>query len=646
MEGQIRAMTAQHPLRRVFPVTMAILLVASFFATALAMYGASAASAQAEAGIADAVPADSVLYMEANLDQTSDQWVQTYALLERAGLSDLAEQELDASPEEVGSMAGTLEFTGKAALVFTSPDAFSMETVDDFSTSATDLTADPDQLASTDVPEGFAVVFQPEDPEALYGFLQQMVADEANSAGVTVETVDHNGTTIEYWESVDEMTDPTAIALVEDTVVLAVRPDDVEPIIDTVGGTVDALSSNENFLTVRGAFDTESLSFGYMDATVIADQAALQDPELAELYGTSQAYVGWNAYADENGFRLDTVTVPAGDAAMPAPASFTPTMAERVSADSLFFVNGNDLAGSGVFDLFGMVLQMALADTQTTSTTGMETTPVATPTVDDVYAMLEAQLGFNLKTELFDQMNGEFAMAANVDQIFSDEPVIDVVFVSGVADEATVAGVSERITFIMNSALGADATLAEREVTGGTVTSITMDPATTGGFPLAIEYGVVDGELLVGVNGGIDSYLDGSATVLADHADYQATFDVLPQENIVGVQYLSLAKLLPMIEDAATTISTSTSVMDNDEACGDYATQEEAQEAYDADTVGLWNLDLDYDGEACEDYFSTGVEVDASPASVTDSLNLISIGTVSHTDGDLYRSSTILLIGE
>lgn len=622
---------------------MAMLLVASFFATAIAVNGGTnRAFAQTESSLADVVPADSVLYTEVDLDQTSEQWVKTYELLDRAGLSDLAQQELSASPEQVGQLAEMYALTGKAAMAFTSPEAFSTEALGDFSSEAADMTADPTDFATSDVPAGFVVVFQPTDPQALYTQFQSMVSDEAESAGATVETVDYNGTTIEFWTSNDDTTEPTATALINDVVVLAVRPDDIEPVIDTVNGDLDALSSNANFTSVRGAFDTPSLNFGYMDGKVIADQALAEDPELAEISGNVSAYIGWNAYADDQGFRLDTVTIPADGSEMASPAAFTPTFAEKFPANSLYFLSGNDLAATGVFDIFGFALQEAFSE----SDSGLDATPVATPTIDDVYAQLESQLGFNLKTDLFDQLNGEFGVAVNVDQVLSDEPVMDFVFVSEVADETTVTDVASKITYILNSSMDETATLTERDVEGGSVTSIVLDESSTGGFPVTLEYGVVNGELLIGVNNGIDSYLAGATAPLADDATYQQTMAALPQDNIVGIQYLSLEKLLPIIEDAATSLSASTSTLDNDEACGDYATQEEAQTAYDADPTGLWNLDLDYDGQACEDFFDMGTTPEASPESVTGSLNLLSIGTVSHTDGDMYRSSTILLIGE
>ncbi len=44
---------------------------------------------------------------------------------------------------------------------------------------------------------------------------------------------------------------------------------------------------------------------------------------------------------------------------------------------------------------------------------------------------------------------------------------------------------------------------------------------------------------------------------------------------------------------------------DASESCADYASQEEAQAAYDAAESDTFDLDQDFDGEVCEDFFAT-----------------------------------------
>ncbi len=627
-------------------IAMIIAIMASFFASLAAVNPVSAQSV--DTSLAETVPAESVMFVEVDLDQSSDQWTQVYALLDRSGLSDLAQQQADASPEDIGNMAESYDLTGSAALALTSADALATTNVAEVTDQAMNVATDPTD-AVNEVPEGLVVVFQPDDPEALYGSFEQMVSDEADNAMATVETTDYNGVTIGYWTSDDPSVAATATALVGDTVVLATRPTDIEPVIDTINGDVDSLASNENFTQVAGAFTTDSLMFMYADGSAIAEASMAADPTISEtMAGVDPASVGYsgvNMYADDSGFRMDTVSI-SNDGS--APTVVDPTMAGKMPGDSLLFVNGTDLAGSGLPDLLGTFLQMALSQSETDGTVDT-TAATATPTVDEVYAELESQLGFNIKTDLLDHLTGEWAIAGNVDQIFSDTPNVDVVFVSEVDDETAVADTTDQISFVVQAAIDQEsATIEDRDVNGTPVTTVTVIDGIAPGQPLVIEWAVVDGEFLLGVNNGIESYLNGTGDVLADTPLYQQTMDALPlnESNVVGVMFINLERTIPMIEEAATAMDSSMSVLDNDEACGDYATQEEAQAAYEADEFGLWNLDLDYDGQACEDYFADTASPAASPASMSEDLSILSIGSVSYIDGDVYHNNSILLIGD
>jgi hypothetical protein len=445
----------------------------------------------------------------------------------------------------------------------------------------------------------------------------------------------------------DPAVSATATALVGDSVVVSTRPDDIEPVIDTINGDVESLATNANFTQVAEAFTTDSLMFTYIDGVALAEAGLQSDPTMGGMvmgYDPAQAgYLGTNVYADELGFRMDTVSVSPDDS---TPTTFDPALAGRIPGDSLFFINGTDIAGSGFPELFGMFLQMALAESGS-GDMDVDATPMATPSVDEVYAELESQLGFNIKTDLLDQLTGEWAIAGNVDQIFSETPDVDVVFVSEVSDETTVADTADQISFIVSASIDDEsATIEDRDVNGTNVTSVTILDGFAPGVPVYLEWAVVDGEFLVGVNDGIENYLNGSGDVLADDAIYQQTMDALPATDVVGVAFVNLERTIPMIEEAAMSMESSTTVLDNDEACGEYATQEEAQTAYEEDEFGLWNLDLDYDGEACEDYFTDSASPMASPASVTEDLSILSIGSVSYMEGDMYRNSSILLIGD
>jgi hypothetical protein len=98
-------------------------------------------------------------------------------------------------------------------------------------------------------------------------------------------------------------------------------------------------------------------------------------------------------------------------------------------------------------------------------------------------------------------------------------------------------------------------------------------------------------------------------------------------------------------------------IPDASESCGDYATQEEAQAAYDAAESGTFDLDQDFDGEVCEDFFAdagtdveeTKAEEAAAPVDALADVDYSAIkafAVVSYGDGEMQRSSSILYITE
>src|SRR5699024_7714637 len=128
------------------------------------------------------------------------------------------------------------------------------------------------------------------------------------------------------------------------------------------------------------------------------------------------------------GFRMDTVSIPAEGGELPNTSVFDPAFPDKFPADALYFMDGSDLAGTGVFDIVGFALQAAFSEDEVNySSQGATSTPSpmsATPTVDEAYDQLSAMLGFNLKTDLFDQLNGEYGMYVNAADVMSDAPVI------------------------------------------------------------------------------------------------------------------------------------------------------------------------------------------------------------------------------
>ncbi|MEJ7900646.1 MAG: DUF3352 domain-containing protein, partial [Thermomicrobiales bacterium] len=259
---------------------------------------------------------------------------------------------------------------------------------------------------------------------------------------------------------------------------------------------------------------------------------------------------------------------------------------------------------------------------------------------DEIFADAEGLLGFNLKTDVLDQLVGEWAMAGSVANITDLEPTISAIFVTEVDDDETVTGVVETITNMIASQSDDTFTLTSRDVNGSDVTVVDLSES---GTPLVLEFGVVDEGLVIGVNEGIDDFVGGQTSPLSDDQTFADTFAELPAE-VTSVSYLNIQSLLPLIEDAIALSSTS-STLDADPACGEFDNQADAQAAYDEDDFENFNLDLDYDGEACEGFFSTAASPEAGVTGIGD-INILSVGSVTFNDGDTVGSSTIILIGE
>ena len=630
-------------------IALVSMLLVSVFSTALGIRSASAQESQAQ--LASAVPADTVLYTSVNLDQSSDQWTLTYSLLERAGLNEFVESETGATTEDLGGMAEQANFSGTGAIVFTDPNSLAS-----FS-SAADLNGDYLAMAdmeaeeiSEEIPEGFAFILQPDSPEDLAAQFEQMAADEAEVQGVEVQTVEYNGVTISFWESDDPSIAGTATAVVDGTVVLATRASDIEPIIDAVQGNIDNLADTEGFANVTSRLPGDNLMLGYMnlDSLLTAMQA---DPSFIDVYGdivspeeleAGKAHAGFAMYASDSGFHFDSVVVPIDPSEIVSAGEFTPSMAERIPADVMLFSSANNLYSTGIADVMGGLFQGVMID----EGLDPQATPGPTPTIDETWVFFEENLGFNPDTDLLAKLDGEYAVYLGVYGLDMGFPSPEFLFVSETSDAATLQSTTATISMMVEMMNEGDYTVTTRDVEGGELTVVTLDAADTGGIPVVIEFGVVENEMLIGVNDAIDHYLDPSSDKLADDANFQHTMSLLPSENVVNVSYVNIeGQIMPLLDWFSTMLMGSMSSLDNHEDCGEYATQLEAQTAYDADPGTLWLLDLDSDGEACEDFFGESTP-DASPESFSTMINIPAAGSVTWSDGEAVYTSSILVIGD
>ena len=618
------------------------------------LLGFSPAGAQESGTLSTAAitPADAAVYAEILLDPEGEQLQQLDDLLLRLGSEDSIIESLG---DVNTSGSSTVDLTGAEAALVLLPAA--LESQDAGSVVSDGLSGDTDAILenvgmATDTTEGVVLLLKPTDLDAAVDAVEAELVDKAGTAGdVESETVD--GVEIRSVPARDT-DDGQAYAVVNDIVVFGTVPSDVSPFIGASSG--GSLAESESFQTASDLLPDERAVFAFLNGGAFIDALAASEDEdvqmvtdLAEELGNLNLDQGLAVVAEENGLRVETVQVPRDGATPDAEAGGLAsdlTVADRVPADTVLYVNGFNLGQTALLEGVALLVVSALAGASGDDTLPVDATPaaepVASPVGDDVDALYEAAaetIGVNLKTDFLDTLNGEYAFALwGVD--VEDPANIGAILTSDVSDVAALDGTLSFISLFVTAGAGGQASVATRTVGDAEVKNVVLgDPAA----PISIDYGIVDEELLIGVGDGVDTYVNGPDASLASDATYQETLGLLPTEYD-GVFYTDLAALTELsteLEGATAGLSTQ----DASEECAAYADQAEAQDAYDADQSTNFELDQDFDGEACEDYF---VSTDATPiAEAVADVPVDALAMVSYKqDGYAFTSSILTLTDE
>lgn len=573
-----------------------------------------------------AVPADVAAYVSLNLDPASAQFQDSAALSERAGFIDLVLGQTMLSEQEsaeAGDVFAELGLT-EVGVGIPVPDAAALANT----------------AETAEVPD-LTVVLATTDPDAAYAYLTEELP-ALTGAGEDAEETTYEGVTIVSQPDGETSDSTVNIALVEDLILVSPTVDGVERSIDVAAGRDDDITTSERYQQVRGQLDDDSMLFAYADTS-----ALYADPDVAALLeemgigpeGLTQAdvYTGLLVRADIDapGFRLSTVSFPDvdGGAAAPSVPAYTSGQTSRVPATTMVYLGGSDIgallgpvvaaafASSALTDLVGGATDVAVADgpverpgtvtdaqaddPEATPSAGGDVLPEQTPASGEDLTALAGVVGGFLSL-----LNGEYVVAIEAPEITSltNPNAIFALFATGTSGGALIDSVLDLIADQVVSGQE-DVTVTSEVVDGNTIYTITTGDES---LPITVSYGVVDGQLLVGLGDSLESYLAGFDETLADDDQFQATFDALGVDPASGaVVYLDLATLLPLVQTGAVLLGgTGSGVTDDDPACAEFESQSDAQAAYDDDPFTYSDLDLDFDGQACEDYFApTGTPV-------------------------------------
>ena len=156
--------------------------------------------------------------------------------------------------------------------------------------------------------------------------------------------------------------------------------------------------------------------------------------------------------------------------------------------------------------------------------------------------MTSSTLGFDLRSELFDLLAGEFIAFTSFPTFDMNGFGLDAVAAITTTDPDTLAETARKIAAWIERARS-EVDVSVREVDGDTV-YVVSDPEMAEGP--ALEFGVVDDQAVVGTEGGIEDLVTEPASSLADDPQYQAVMAVLPSEYY-QVSYVDIGQVVDVV---------------------------------------------------------------------------------------------------
>jgi hypothetical protein len=617
----------------------------------------SRAAAQAKTvtfSTAAAAPADAVAYVVSTLDNHSDQWKLADQLLDRAGFGPAIDKMVaEDLHDEQGNPLPLDAFLGGEVAVVVSKTA--LDTLAKESTGGMDMDmqsmmeemglATPVTAPAGAKEQGFAVVLDARAPDTVWAALQSDAQDKS------AQEVDYQGTKILYVAPGPDDEEGEAIARAGDLIFFSVTPGDLHEVIDTAAGRAPAITTIPEFTTSQQALPNDYLTFAFMNSQAVqkADFGPIM-PAASEL-GT-ESYSALTIAADTPGFRMESVAVPtAGGTYPPGAANFDSELVNKAPANAVLFLSAADLGATGFLDALGAsLIGLALGFANPMATP----VPNASPE-EEIAAQFRTAaslIGINLQTDLFQQLEGEYGFWLTADQNAQNASGL---FASGTKNPETVANAVRQLSFLLQGAAGGETQLTTRKVDGGEVYVLELgDEAGS-----TLEFGVVNGQLVIGKGEAVDRFADSPSDNLAGNAQFQSVLGTLPADHN-SLFYVDLTQAIPLAQAASKessdfSVPGMTGMKDASESCANYASQEEAQAAYDAAEPGTFDLDQDFDGQVCEDYFvaamatpeaagGSSLQVPGDAFANVDYSAIKAFASVAYDENGLRRSSSILYI--
>lgn len=656
MKSYSAAATSQGPSRLTRFAAAALFVTGSWGATLMAAMPAAAQSGSVSFSTAELAPVDAYAYSVMTLDNKSDQWLLSDQLLRRAGFGDALDQAISEElTDENGKPLPLDAFLGGEIGVVVDDSTLDMVADDSLSSSELgmmtgDMGDSSDAAPQNDL-QGVAAILDTRAPDTAWAGIIQ------SAEGENSQTSDYEGVTITFTPP-----DPTedgdtgmAVARIDDHILLASTPEDLQPIIDTANGANESIVSLPQFSTAVDALPAEFMSFTFVNNGIAKDvDFGPFESSLSTL--VKDTYVGVTIAADQPGFRLESVTIPGQDTLPAIPEAYDSQLATVAPDSSIIFLSTPNLGESGVLDALGAAaigLAFGMSDPAAEGTPEAAADPKAA--IAAQYEAAAGILGVNLQTDLFQRFVGEYGGWLTADA--SGESGSGV-FASKVDDPETVSNALMQISLLVQSTVSSDDdTFKTKAVGNGSVYAMDMGDGTT------FEFGVIDDMFVLGLGDSVERFAGAQSDSLESGALYQSAMSNLPTDTN-GIFYVDLTQAIPLAQSSSDMaddlgMGSGSDLQDASDACADYASAEDAQSAYDAGEPNTFDLDQDFDGEVCEDYFAETNSVeeiesedDMAGSDVEDSLtnadysNIQAFALVGHEEDGMQHASGILLIGE
>jgi uncharacterized protein DUF3352 len=545
-------------LERAVRAVMALSLLAAIGA-GLLIHSPARAQEKGLLSTSSVTPADVVLYAEVSLDTGSAQLQQFDKLLARLGST---ESLIDAINKSATDPSSDIDLTGAEVAVAVLPSALAEgasvgSEIVGGATSGQSTSDLAQQVSSQAGNQGAVVIIKPTDIASVEASMKKTANANTNN-----KTQTYKGAVITTYGDTEGSS--TAYAVVGDYLFAGSTAEDIKAFVDGSQPGADTLANLDAFAKASGLLPADRVAYAFLNGPVTIDAAtkAAGDPSLGdairEVLATVSGYTGMVMTADDAGVRFESVIVPANGAAdaKPAGSAVDLDFASRMPAGTVVYASGFDLGRSMVMNALGLGIGFALTGISSGPTPNDQATP-APFSIDGIYESLARMFGFNLKTALLDQMTGPFGFGVwGTDA--TDISGVNAVLLSGAKDPGVTGDSLGTISLLVQAAGQGSINVTSKQVPGGLVNHVEFQSS---GSTVAIDYGVVEDRLVLGLNDGAETALTGPTDSLADSDTFRSAMSYLPAEY-QAAYFVDVAQLSATSAGVSTTVSGQDAIAD------------------------------------------------------------------------------------